>query len=56
MMTSTSLQKEIVESGRVSQMCYGLAASLAWSEREINSDPLTPLCVTSPYRRVCCLS
>lgn len=47
-MTSTSLQKEIVESGRVSRTGYGLAASLAGPARDISSEPLTPLCMTPP--------
>lgn len=55
-MTSTSLQKEIVESGRVSRRGRGLAASLAGSERSPQSpDPFvhdapTP---TPPYSIHC---
>lgn len=42
-MTSTSLQKEIVESGRVSRQGHGLAASLPGSERDFTLEP-RPLC------------
>lgn len=55
-MTSTNLQKEIVESGRVSRQGRGLAASLAGSERSPQSpDPFvhdapTP---TPPYSVHC---